>query len=73
MDADTAAISVSDLSELVAGLDFTVDASIYDYDGLNLKELTILVPGSSYISPLFCSYHRNEVKAGKLSLYLKSR
>ncbi len=50
VDVDTSAISVSDLSELVAGLDFTVDDSIYDYDSLNLKELTILAPGSLYIS-----------------------
>ena len=50
VDVDTSALSVSDLSELVAGLDFTVDDSIYDYDSLNLKELTILAPGSLYIS-----------------------
>lgn len=50
VDVDTSTITASDMSELVAGLDFKVDDSIYDYDSLGLNELIILAPGSQYIT-----------------------
>ena len=50
VDVDTGAVTVSDMTELVAGLDFKVDESVYDYQSLGLDELTILAPGGQYIT-----------------------
>lgn len=42
VDVDTGAVTVSDMTELVAGLDFKIDESVYDYKSLGLDGLTIL-------------------------------
>lgn len=50
VDVDTGAVTVSDMTELVAGLDFKIDESVYDYKSLGLDGLTILAPGGQYIT-----------------------